>query len=183
MTMFSHVKNLQRRATLLRLGRVIGPAAAALALSACGFKLRGQQKFNFSSIAILPQPGEALAAELRRALAAQVRVLTVGEALTQAQLVLDILSVTREKVVVSINSSGQVLEFQLRLRLKFRLRTPHGDELLPASEILQQRDISFNESAVLAKESEEAALYRNMQTDIVQQLLRRLAAVDHAARP
>lgn len=167
----------------MHLCRVIGLGAAALALPACGFKLRGQQKFNFSSIAILPHPGDALAAELRRALGAQVRVLSAGEALNQADLVLDILNVAREKVVVSINSSGQVLEFQLRLRLKFSLRTPHGDALASATEIVQQRDISFNESAVLAKESEEATLYRTMQTDIVQQLLRRLAAVNHAARP
>ncbi|MEO7547956.1 MAG: LPS assembly lipoprotein LptE, partial [Ramlibacter sp.] len=42
---------------------------------------------------------------------------------------------------------------------------------------LQQRDISFSETAVLSKEAEEQLLYRNMQSDIVQQLLRRLAAV------
>ena len=52
-----------------------------------------------------------------------------------------------------------------------------GKELIPETELLQQRDISFNESAVLAKEAEEALLYRDMQTDIVQQLMRRLAAV------
>ncbi|MFN0162016.1 MAG: LPS assembly lipoprotein LptE, partial [Burkholderiales bacterium] len=34
----------------------------------------------------------------------------------------------------------------------------------------------FNDTQVLAKESEEALLYRDMQTDMVQQVLRRLAA-------
>ena len=58
-----------------------------------------------------------------------------------------------------------------------RLRTPPVKDLIPETELLQQRDISFNESAVLAKESEENLLYRDMQTDIVQQLMRRLAAV------
>ena len=43
--------------------------------------------------------------------------------------------------------------------------------------LLQQRDISYSETIALAKEAEEALLYRNMQTDLVQQLLRRLAAV------
>ena len=83
----------------------------------------------------------------------------------------------REKVVVGLTSSGQVREFQLRLRFRFRLRTPHGKDLIPDAEILQQRDISFNESAVLAKDAEEQLLYRNMQSDIVQQIMRRLAAV------
>ncbi|MCM2253506.1 MAG: LPS assembly lipoprotein LptE, partial [Ramlibacter sp.] len=71
----------------------------------------------------------------------------------------------------------QVREFQLRTRLRFKLRTREGKELIPETELLQQRDISFNESAVLAKEAEEGLLYRDMQSDLVQQLMRRLAAV------
>ena len=88
-----------------------------------------------------------------------------------AQVVLDVLAEQREKIVVGLNASGQVREFQLRTRLKFKLRTPQGKELIPETELLQQRDISFNESAVLAKESEDL-MYRDMQTDIVQQLMR-----------
>jgi LPS-assembly lipoprotein len=65
----------------------------------------------------------------------------------------------------------------LRFILLFRLRTAKGRELIEPTELAQQRDISFNEAAVLAKEAEEAQLYRNMQTDLVQQILRRLAAV------
>ncbi|HEY0823855.1 MAG TPA: LPS assembly lipoprotein LptE, partial [Ramlibacter sp.] len=83
----------------------------------------------------------------------------------------------REKVVVGLNASGQVREFQLRLRIRFRVRTPQGRELIPETELLQQRDISFNEAAVLAKEAEESLLYRDMQADLVQQLMRRLAAL------
>ena len=37
--------------------------------------------------------------------------------------------------------------------------------------------MSYNETAALAKEQEEAALYRAMQSDIVAQVMRRLAAV------
>ena len=61
--------------------------------------------------------------------------------------------------------------------LGFRLRTPQGGEPIPSVELLQTRDISYNETQALAKEAEEALLYRNMQSDIVQQMLRRLAAV------
>jgi LPS-assembly lipoprotein len=63
------------------------------------------------------------------------------------------------------------------------MRTPQGRELIPETEITQQRDISFNESAVLAKEAEEGLLYRDMQSDIVQQLLRRIAAVKSLGTP
>ena len=92
-------------------------------------------------------------------------------------MVLDVLVEQREKTVVGLNAAGQVREFQLRIRFRFKLRTPKGKELIPETEILQQRDISFNESAVLAKEAEEGLLYRDMQSDIVQQIMRRLAAV------
>lgn len=150
---------------------------ASLALGGCGFRLRGSQNFAFTRIAIMPDPGGAVAAELRRSFGATVRVLAPDEPLDQAQLVLDILQEQREKTVVGISSSGQVREFQLRIRVKFKIRTPQGRELLPESEIVQQRDISFNESAVLAKEAEESLLYRDMQADVVQQLMRRLTAV------
>ena len=65
----------------------------------------------------------------------------------------------------------------MRIRFQFKLRSTKGKELIPTTEILQKRDISFNESAVLAKETEEGLLYREMQSDIIQQIMRRLATV------
>ncbi|WBY03886.1 LPS assembly lipoprotein LptE [Ramlibacter tataouinensis] len=153
-------------------------AAGVLGLSGCGFRLREAPDFAFDSIAI-PGSTSGVAAQLRRTLSGSggVRVLAAGEAPSQAQVVLDILAEQREKVVVGLNATGQVREFQLRTRFKFRLRTPQGRELIPDTELVQERDVSFNESAVLAKEAEEGLLYRDMQNDLVQQLMRRLAAV------
>jgi len=70
-----------------------------------------------------------------------------------------------------------VRQFQLRVRVRFKLRTLQGKELIAPTEILQQRDINYSETLALAKETEEALLYKSMQTDVVQQLMRRLAAV------
>ena len=65
------------------------------------------------------------------------------------QVIFDLPQELREKVVVGLNSSGQVREFQLRTRIRFRLRsTAQGRELIPETELLQQRDITFNEAAV-----------------------------------
>ena len=72
-------------------------------------------------------------------------------------------------------------ELQLRLRVKFRLRTPQGQSLIEPVELAQQRDLSFSETAVLSKEIEQAMMYRDMQTDIVQQIMRRLSAVKSSA--
>lgn len=146
-------------------------------LTGCGFHLRNSLTFAFQTLAITPERGPAVAVDLARYLGDAVVPLTPAEGKAGPQAVLDILGEQREKIVVGVNASGQVREFQLRLGVKFRLRTPKGEDLIPVSEIVQTRDISFNESAVLAKEAEEGLLYRDMQTDIVQQLLRRLAAV------
>ena len=167
---------MTRRSSLALMSRASLVGLAGLVLGGCGFKLRASQNFSFQTIAVMP-PGGAIAVQLRRSFGDTVRVLTPEEPLTQAQVVIDILREQREKTVVGINSSGQVREFQLRIRVKFKVRTPQGVELTPETEILQQRDISFNESAVLAKDAEEAMLYRDMQNDIVQQLMRRLATV------
>ncbi|MHB1124761.1 MAG: LPS-assembly lipoprotein LptE [Ramlibacter sp.] len=154
-------------------------AAASAALAGCGFQLRQAPHFAFSSIYVAAAPNSALGRQLRRSIASSdsVRVVDDPAAQPAAQVVLELLADQREKVVVGLSASGQVREFQLRTRVRFRLRTAAGKELIPDTELLQQRDISFNESAVLAKEAEENLLYRDMQTDIVQQLMRRLAAV------
>ncbi|HET8745211.1 MAG TPA: LPS assembly lipoprotein LptE [Ramlibacter sp.] len=154
-------------------------AGAAALLAGCGFQLRQAPDFVFDSIAVNAPSTSPVGNELRRNLAAdgRLRVLPAGADAAQARVVLELPSELREKVVVGLNTSGQVREFQLRTRIHFRLRTGQGKELIPDTELLQQRDISFNEAAVLAKETEEALLYRDMQTDLVQQLIRRLAAV------
>lgn len=163
---------MQRRALLL-----LFPAAA---LSACGFRLRGVPEFGFGSLYIAAPSASPLARELQLTLEGasdKLQVLRDPAALPTAQAIMDLLQEQQERVVVSFNASGQVRELQLRLRIRFRLRTPEGRELIPDTELLQQRDIAYNETIALAKEAEEALLFRSMQTDLVQQLLRRLASV------
>ena len=166
---------VSRRSLLASLG-ITGLAA----LAGCGFKLRGVPEFAFRTLYIAAPSGSPLARELRRTLEAagtKLVLLTLPAQMPQAEAVLDLLQEQQERNVVGLTASGQVRELQLRLRIKFKLRTPAGDELIPETELLQQRDISYSETIALAKEAEEALLYRSMQTDLVQQLTRRLAAV------
>lgn len=152
-------------------------AGATAGLASCGFRLRGAMDFAFDTVAVTPETGGAVAPELIRILGDRIRPVVPKQDQEPPQVIVDILSESREKSVVGTNSSGQVREFQLRLRVKFRMRTPQGRTLIAETEVAQQRDISFSEAAVLSKEAEETLLYRDMQSDIVQQLLRRMAAV------
>lgn len=154
-------------------------ALPALWLTGCGFRLRGVPQFAFGSLFIAAPAGSLLALQLRRTLEAaggSLRVLTDPALLPQAEAVFELLSEQQERSVVGLNASGQARELELRLRIRFRLRDQAGNELLAPTEIVQQRELSYNETIALAKEAEEALLYRDMRSDLVQQLVRRLAA-------
>ena len=148
-------------------------------LTACGFQLRQEPKFAFRTIYIVAPPGLPLVAELQRAIQQSVGVvlLTEKSQMKEADVLLDILSNQQEKLVAGLNATGQVREFKLRASVTFRLRTQEDKDLVTNTEIVQLRDFSYTETAALAKESEEALLYRNMQTELVQQIMRRMAAV------
>lgn len=153
--------------------------SAPLWLSGCGFQLRQSQDFAFKSLYANFATNSPLGVELRRNLlgAGRIELLTEPAQMPKADAILDILSEERQQVAVGVSTTGQVRELQLRLRVVFRLRTPGGVALIESAELFQQRDLSFTESAALSKEIEQAVLYRDMQTDIVQQIMRRLSAV------
>jgi LPS-assembly lipoprotein len=148
---------------------------AVASLAGCGFELRRPARLSFSSVALTGfAPRSPLADELRRQLLQQVRVLPTPD---KADVVLQALDDLREKSVVASTSAAQVREFQLRLKFNFRATTAAGRLLIPRVELLLTRDLSYTEVQALAKESEEAELYREMQADVVAQVLRRLAAI------
>lgn len=160
--------------------RGVAGVAGLVALSGCGFALRKAPQLAFSAVRVQGGNEAGVTRELRRALEnSGVQVFTsassAGDATEQA--VIEVLQDQRERAVVGQTATGQVRELQLRTRFRFALRTPAGEERIPSTELLLERDISFTETAVLAKEAEEALLYRDMQSDIVQQVMRRLAAV------
>ena len=161
---------MQRRTLLL---------LAPTVLAACGFELRQAPKLPFRSIALVGfSPTSPLAAALRQQLvSSQVQLL---ESPARAEAVLEALADARERSVVASTAAGQAREVQLRVKLRFRVATPAGKLLLAADELLLTRDMSYSETAALAKAQEEALLYRAMEDDIVAQVLRRLAAIKPA---
>ena len=148
-------------------------ACATLALTACGFKLRGQQTFPFDTISV--PVNSPLGFELQRNIAAANEQTKLVANAADADAVLSIMGEAQEKVILSLNTQGRVREYQLRYRVVFRVSSPKGIDLVPPTSLLLTRDITFNDQ-VLAKETEEAQLFREMRSDVVQQIIRRLAA-------
>lgn len=163
--------------------RAVASLLVAASLTACGFQLRGssgQYNMPFQSIYLAFPETSPLGTELKRNLRAGDSVRIESDA-SKAQALFDVLGETRGKSILSLNSLGRVREYSLSYTLVFRVRDASNRELLAPTEITLRRNIAFDESQVLAKESEEALLYRDMQSDLVQQILRRLAAIKPAA--
>lgn len=153
---------------------IVGLAVIML-LAGCGFHLRGSQPLPFESIYVGAPANSELGAALRRSIRASGGT-RIADSPQEAEAVLAVVGENREKIILTLDTAGRVREFQLRYRFVFRVHDQKGKDLLPQSEIVLTRDFTFNDSALLAKEQEEALLYADMQNDLVQQIVRRLAA-------
>jgi len=149
--------------------------AATLLVAACGFQLRGTATLPFSTLYVQAAPTSQFATQVRRAVRAGSGT-RIADRPEQAEVILQILHELQEKQILSLSGGGRVSEYQLRFRVSFRLTDSKNREHIPASEIVLRRDYSYSDDQTLAKEFDEAQLYRDMRNDAVSQLVRRLQA-------
>lgn len=154
--------------------RMFALLSVVLLLGACGFHLRGQAGMPFATLYLdAANPGTALVDELRRSL--EANNVTLVHSAEQADVVLNISLEAPEKQILSLGGSGRVNEYQLRYRVALHAYDNKGQDWIPDEEISLRRDYSYDDAAILAKEQEEALLYKGMRSDMVQQILRRLS--------
>ena len=148
---------------------------ATLLISACGFHLRGDYSLPFETLYIgLPEISD-LRAVIKRTVEASTQTRIVDSA-KEAEATLLVLADTQEKKILSLNSAGRVREFQLTRTFVFKVVDGKNGVFLPQRALAISREMTFDDSAVLSKAAEEGLLWRDIQNDLVQQLLRRLAA-------
>jgi LPS-assembly lipoprotein len=148
--------------------------ALALALAGCGFQLRGSAEVPFQSVHVSGATG-GVALDLKRQIEAGTKA-KVLENPKEADAILYFAQETRDKEILSLTGTGRVREFRLIYRVTFRMVDGKGGAYIPQNTIEITRDVSFNDAEVLAKEAEEQLLFRDMQADMVQQIMRRIAA-------
>jgi LPS-assembly lipoprotein len=154
---------------------VVAACVAAL-FSGCGFQPRGRADLSFESIYVETDGFSLFGAELRRVVQAG-NVVEVMETADEADVVLKVLSERQERQIISLTATGSVREFQLLYRVAYRIMDNQLTDLTAPGEIVLRRDMLFDDTLRLAKESEADNLYRDMQTDAVQQMLRRLSVI------
>lgn len=159
----------------MNMTRILTAMICATLLSACGFQLRGAVDMPYSTLYVALPEANTLRAKLARIINAGSNTRLVGSS-REAQATLGISGDRTSKNVLSLNSAGRVREYQLVRTVSYRVYDAQGRDLIPPSKIEIRRDITFDDSQVLSKEAEEALLIKDMEDDLVQQILRRLAA-------
>lgn len=168
------------RRSVLRGFAAAGSVGLVAGLTGCGFALRQAPKFAFESLQVTGYENTSVSRALQQAMVASgitVANSSAGAAAVTPQVQLNVMVDQHERVVSGQSASGEVRELTLRGRFRFRLSTTAGKYLIDETELLLERDISFSETDALAKAAEETMMFRDMDGDIVQQVLRRLAAV------
>lgn len=153
--------------------RALIAAAASLALTGCGFRLRGRYTLPFETLYIGYNLNTPLGSQLSRQIKAGSNVRLVNSA-SEAQAVLSVLGEKRSRNVVAYNSRGEAREYELVVEVSFRLSTPQGAEYLPDTTLRAVREVSYNDEDYLSRENEKAMLVNEMLSDIVVQMVRRI---------
>lgn len=147
-----------------------------LALSACGFHLRGSElsdvTFAFKTLYLKAPVETPFVADLRRALITnKINLVSRSD---QADLILEVVSEQTTKQILSLTGAGRVQEYQLFYRVSLRAYDNNQIDWLPADEISLTRILTYDDAQVLAKAQEEIQLYQDMRSDAVGQAIRRL---------
>jgi len=161
--------------------RRLAALLVVLALAGCGFQLRGTANLPFETI-VIPGAGGGIALDLKRNIQSGTNAKVVDDP-KAAQAVLQFLEEARLKEILSLAATGRVREYRLVYRVGFRVHDGKGGDFVAQNTIRLTRDVTFNDSDILAKESEEGLLFRDMQFDMVQQVMRVLAAAQPPKPP
>ena len=148
-------------------------------LSACGFHLRGEFNVPFASVFLSTTGASQIAVRLKRELANSPTRLMPSAKDAEAQL--NISAEKRERIILSLSGAGRVREYQLKVSVRYQLVDSKGAVAIPTSEIQLQRIMTYDDSQVIAKQQEEALLYKDMEQDAAGQILRRMSAIKRPA--
>jgi len=155
--------------------RLMTAALAILTLAGCGFHLRGALSMPFKTAYVNGSTHDPVLTDLRRQL--RLNDVEVVEAAADAQVVVRVLQLRRERDVLSLNTAGKAREYRLFYILGYAVDAADGTTLRTPDRITLRRDVTYDDSQLLAKEQEEDLLYRDMEKDLVQQLMRRLSTI------
>lgn len=150
-------------------------ATPSVLLAGCGFHLRGSYSLPFEKLYLAMPENDPFTVMLTRNLKAQSGVEIVSSP-QEAQAILSVLSQQRTREETAYNAQGRAREYELGCEMAFRLANPKGFTFIPDMVLSATRNVTYNESQFLSHDFQDALIYKEMQNDIMNQLLRRIAA-------
>ncbi|MEA5446105.1 LPS assembly lipoprotein LptE [Gammaproteobacteria bacterium AB-CW1] len=155
--------------------------ALSLALTACGWQLRGAPQLPEEMAVIYIDSGDPhgpLARELRRLLdSGDSRVSWDRE---EATAILRVLESGSSREVLSVNLRGRPEELRVIYHIEFDVRDRDGNTLVERQRMVLNRDISTDAEDPLGISQETRRVARSLEEEIVQSVVLRIEALARA---
>ena len=147
--------------------------ASVLLLTACGFQLRGVTNLAFKTL-FIQGPKLSIQRELTQTI--KNNNITIVDAIEDADVVLELMHESNQKRILSLSGTGRVREFELNYEVNFRMREASHPEWNKIQTIKMRRDYSYNDQLLLGKGEEEERINKDMRSDAMREIVRRLSA-------
>jgi LPS-assembly lipoprotein len=169
-------RNLRSTATA-RWIAVLTIAAVSAQLSGCGWRLQGEARLS-QTMAVTFVDTKDRYTDFNRALrnsleASGARLASTAQ---EATAVVNILSDESGQRVLSVSARNTPEEYEVFYAVEYSVTAP-GQELIPRQKLELTRDYSYDPTAVLAKEREQAILREALARDLAGLVVRRLASL------
>lgn len=156
----------------------VGLLAGAIFLQGCGWQLRGNQPLAQELQTLYLQTANDksdFARSLKRSLKSMDVELVEGT--TSAPYSLVVSNINRDTRTISTTSGGKVAEYALTSSLTFSVKDQQGEELIPPTLLSVEKTYLYNSANAISSYEEEALLRREMERDLIQQLIRRYRGI------
>ncbi|HLS81688.1 MAG TPA: LPS assembly lipoprotein LptE [Steroidobacter sp.] len=156
---------------------ILFAAVLAVSLSACGWRLQGTSRLPPIMTAAYVE-AEDRYSEFNRALRDSLRAsgARLTERRTEATAVVRILDEESGQRVLSVSARNTPEEYEIYYTVEYSVEGEQG-ELIPPQRLEMTRDYSYDVTAVLAKQREEAMLRAALARDLAAQVVRRIASL------
>lgn len=151
--------------------------AAALALSACGFQLRGDANLSAELQHVHVQIADQFSPLKRDLEAALARSgARVEENSGDGVAEINLSNVSLAPIVRSVGATAFVNEFSMIYHVELSISSADGKSLLPLQTIEHSREFTFDQSQAIGTNVEQDEIKKEMERDMVATLMRKVEA-------
>jgi LPS-assembly lipoprotein len=164
----------------MKMLRIAVIAAIVLALSACGFQLRGEAKLPADMQRVHVAVSDAFSPLKRDVEAALARSgATVESAPGEHVAEITLSAVALAPVVRSVGANATVNEFSMVYHVELGIQGSDGKTLLPTQVIEHSRDYTFDQTQAIGSNAEQDEIKKGMERDMVQAIMFKIASIGH----